>query len=258
MELNGRGVLITGASRGLGEGLAHELAARGARLALVARGADRLNAVVKAVRAQGGEAHALPTDVGDKDAVYPLAGTAQALLGEVDVVIHNASTLGPPALRLLADTDCKDLERALAVNLVGPFQLTKVLAGPMALRGRGLVVHISSDAAVSAYPSWGAYSVSKAGLDHLGRLWAEELGPFGVRFLSVDPGDMNTALHRRAAPGDDPGGLLDPREVAGRLAGLLESAESVPNGARVVLGDWRAPRPRAGEHAASETAGGSR
>jgi len=252
MELEGRGVLITGASRGLGEGLAHELAARGARVALVAREPERLETVVRAIRARGGEAHALPGDVGDKETVYPLAGTAQAVLGAVDVVVHNASTLGPSPLRLLLDTDGEDLERALAVNLVGPFRLTKALAGSMAIRGQGLVVHLSSDAAASAYPTWGAYGVTKAALDHLGRIWAEELGAFGVRFLSVDPGDMDTALHREAAPGDDPAGLLDPREVAGRLAGLLESADSLPNGARIVLGDWRAARRRV------ETAGGTR
>lgn len=243
MELAGRGIVITGASRGLGEALAYELAARGARLALVARGAGPLERVAETIRNRGGEAHALAGDVGDKDAIYPLAGRAQAVLGEVDVLVHNASSLGPSPLRLLSDTDCEDLERALAVNLVGPFRLTKALAGSMALRGRGLVVHLSSDAAVSAYPTWGAYSVSKAALDHLGRIWAEELGSFGVRFLSVDPGDMDTALHHEAVPGDDPTGLLDPREVAGRLAHFLEAAGTVPNGARLALGAWKAPSP---------------
>ena len=100
-------------------------------------------------------------------------------------------------LRLLLDTECEDLERALAVNLVGPFRLTKALAGPMVLRGRGLVVHVSSDAAVEAYPRWGAYGVSKAALDHLGRIWAAELAGTGVRVLTVDPGEMDTAHARR-------------------------------------------------------------
>lgn len=242
MNVRGKGILITGASRGLGAGLARELAARGARLALVARGEQELEAVAHDIRAGGGEAHALPADIGDKKAVHPLAATAQELLGSVDMVVHNASTLGPSPLRLLLDTECEDLERALAVNLVGPFRLTKLLAGPMALGDGGLVLHISSDAAVSAYPTWGAYSVSKAGLDHLTRVWAAELEDAGVRFLSVDPGDMNTDLHREAVPDADPGELLDPDEVAERLAALIESAESLANGSRIALGAWRAPR----------------
>jgi len=240
MKIHGTGVLLTGASRGLGAGLARELAARGARLALVARGRERLESVAESIRAEGGEAHALPADLGDKHAVHPLAGTAQALLGSVDIVIHNASTLGASPLRLLLDTECEDLERALAVNLVGPFRLTRLLAGPMALSGGGLVLHISSDAAVSAYPTWGAYSVSKAALDHLTRVWAVELEEFGVRFLSVDPGDMDTDLHREAIPDADPAGLLDPNDVARRLAALIGDAGNVPSGSRVVLSEWRA------------------
>jgi NAD(P)-dependent dehydrogenase (short-subunit alcohol dehydrogenase family) len=239
MNVNGRGVLITGASRGLGAGLARELAGRGARLVLVARGRDRLEAVAREIRARDGEAHALPADVGDKEAIHPLAATAQALLGSVDVVVHNASALGPSPLRLLLDTECEDLERALAVNLVGPFRLTRLLAGPMSLGAGGLVLTVTSDAAVSAYPTWGAYSVSKAALDHLTRVWAAELEEFGVRFVSVDPGDMNTDLHREAVPDADPAGLLDPEEVAGRLAALLEDVEAVPSGSRIVLAEWQ-------------------
>jgi NAD(P)-dependent dehydrogenase (short-subunit alcohol dehydrogenase family) len=240
MNVNGKGVLITGASRGLGEGLARELAARGARLALVARGETRLREVAADIRSRGGKVVVLPADVGDKRSVHPLAATAQEMLGSVDVVVHNASALGPSPLRLLLDTECEDLERALAVNVVGPFRLTKLLAAPMALAGGGLVLHVTSDAAVSAYPEWGAYGVSKAALDHLTRVWAAEMEPFGVRFVSVDPGDMDTALHREAVPDADPADLLDPREVGKRLAMFIEEVESVPSGSRIVLGDWRA------------------
>ena len=242
MNVHGQGIVITGASKGLGKALALALGRKGARLFLVARGEADLNRVVRSIRGEGGEAHGWPADVGDKNAVYPLAGAAQAALGQVDVVIHNASTLGASPLRPLLDTDCEDFEHALAVNLTGPFRLSKALAGPMALSGHGLIVQVTSDASVSAYPNWGAYSASKAALDHLGRIWAAELDPFGVRVLSVDPGDMNTDLHREAAPGDDPASLLDPNEVAERFVALLQSVETIPNGARVSLSEWRAPR----------------
>src|SRR2546426_12636387 len=177
MDVRGRGVVITGASRGLGAALARELARRGGRLVLVARGARDLDEVAGAIRAAGSEAHAIAADVGVREEAYAIAGAAAALVGDVDLLVHNASTLGAVPLRLLADTACEDLERVLAVNVVGPFRLTKALAGPMILRGRGLVVNLSSDAAIAAYPRWGAYGASKAALDHLARTWAA--GPGG-------------------------------------------------------------------------------
>jgi len=188
------------------------------------------------VRAAGGEAHALPGDVADKRDAHRLAGAAAALVGPLDVVVHNASTLGHVPLLPLLETDCEDLERVLAVNLVGPFRLTKIVAGAMAVRGRGLVVHVSSDAAVAAYPTWGAYGVSKAAQDHLGRILAAELEGTGVRVVSVDPGEMNTRMHADALPDADPAALADPDEVARRLAALVARPEAfAPNGGRVEL-----------------------
>jgi NAD(P)-dependent dehydrogenase (short-subunit alcohol dehydrogenase family) len=220
MQLSSAHALITGASRGLGAALARRLAAGGAKVVLVARTAGPLDDVVASIRAAGGEAHALPADLGDKQAIYPLAGAAAALVGPIDLLIHNASVLGQVPLRPLLDTDCEALENVLAVNLVGPFRLTKAIAGGMALRGGGTVVSISSDAGTSAYANWGAYGVSKAALDHLGRIWAEELPD--VRFLTVDPGEMRTRMHADAIPEADPQALADPDEVAARIVRLLE------------------------------------
>jgi NAD(P)-dependent dehydrogenase (short-subunit alcohol dehydrogenase family) len=232
--------LITGASRGLGAALAAELGRQGAKLALVARGEEALGAVAAAIRAAGGEAHAIVADVGDKEEVYAIAGAAAALVGDLDVVVHNASELGPTPLALLADTACEDLERVLAVNLVGPFRLTKALAGPMLLRGHGLVVHVSSDAATAPYPRWGAYSASKAALDHLERIWAAELAGTGVRFFGVDPGEMDTAMHAAAIPDADPRALARPAAVARTVAAMIGD-DSIPNGARLEAAGWEAP-----------------
>ena len=165
MKIQGTGTLITGGSRGLGAALAKELARRGARVVMVARGADELDAVVGEIRDAGGEAHGLAADVGDKQAIYSIAGAAADLVGPIDLLVHNASSLGPTPLPLLLDTACEDLEAVLAVNLIGPFRLTKAVAGSMALRGRGLVLHITSDAGAVAYPRWGAYGISKAALE---------------------------------------------------------------------------------------------
>ena len=233
MQIRGQGVLVTGASRGLGRALAEALAARGARVAMVARDAGPLAEVVAAIRASGGVAHAIVADVGAKDAVHKIAGQAQGLVGEIAIAIHNASTLGPVPLRLLLDTDCEDLAAVLETNLVGPFRLTKILAGAMALRGDGVIVHVSSDAAVEPYPTWGAYGISKAGQDHLSRVLAAELDGTGVRVLAVDPGEMDTRMHAEAMPDADRAALADPAAVATRIADLVERAEEVPSGSRL-------------------------
>jgi len=233
MRIEGSAALVTGGSRGLGAALGRALAREGGRVVLAARGAGDLAAVADEIRAAGGEAHALPGDVADPGFATALAGAAAALVGPLDLLVHDASTLGPVPLRLLLDTEAEDLERVLAVNLVGPFRLSRAVAGGMVLRGRGLVVHVTSDASVVAYPAWGAYGVSKAAFDHLARVWAAELEGTGVRFLSVDPGEMDTRMHAEAVPEADRTTLADPAAVAERILGLIAKAESFPAGARL-------------------------
>jgi NAD(P)-dependent dehydrogenase (short-subunit alcohol dehydrogenase family) len=233
MRIQGAAALVTGGSRGLGAALGRVLAREGARVVLVARGAGELEAVAQAIRTAGGEAHALAADVGDPRAAAALAGAAAALVGPIDLLVHGASTLGPVPLGLLLDTEAAELERALAVNLVGPFRLTRAVAGGMVLRGRGLVVHVTSDASVVAYPRWGPYGVSKAAFDQLARVWAAELDGTGVRFVSVDPGEMDTRMHADAVPEADPATLADPAAVAERIVALIRGSETLASGARV-------------------------
>ncbi|MGZ5968199.1 MAG: SDR family NAD(P)-dependent oxidoreductase [Polyangiales bacterium] len=233
MDPRGKGVLVTGAGRGLGAALARALARRGAKVVLVARNAESIDAVVRAIRHEGGEAHAIVGDVGDKRAIHKIAGAAAALVGNIDVLIHNASTLGPVPLRPLLDTDCEDLEDALAVNLVGPFRLTKAVAGSMVVRKTGVVVAISSDAATNSYATWGAYGASKAALDHLTKTFAAELGEHGVRFFSVDPGEMDTKMHADAFGPMDTSTLARPEEVAQSIVRAIEHADLAPNGSRI-------------------------
>jgi NAD(P)-dependent dehydrogenase (short-subunit alcohol dehydrogenase family) len=232
MSLN---AIITGASRGLGRALAVELARAGAKVVLVARESAALHAAVAAIRAAGGSAHAVAADLGDKAAIHAIAGAAAALIGPIDLLVHNASALGPTPLRPLLDTECEDFERVLQVNLLGPFRLSKAIAGGMALRGRGTIVHVSSDAAVNAYPRWGAYGVSKAALDHLARSWAAELGELGVRSIVVDPGEMDTVMHADAMPDADRATLARPDDVAKQLAARILD-QAFDNGARLSLG----------------------
>ncbi|MDP2308024.1 MAG: SDR family oxidoreductase [Pseudomonadota bacterium] len=222
-----RGAIITGASRGLGAAFARALAADGTRVLLVGRHKPALDIVVEQIRAAGGEAHAFAADIADKHQTHALAAAAEAQVGPVDLLIHNASTLGPLPLRPLVELSCEDLAAVLETNLIGPFRLTKVIAGSMALRGRGTVLHISSDAAVNAYPGWGAYGVSKAAQDHLARSFAADFGETNVRFLSVDPGEMDTRMHDDAMPGlsdADRAALGRPDEVARRILASLREA----------------------------------
>jgi NAD(P)-dependent dehydrogenase (short-subunit alcohol dehydrogenase family) len=232
MDIQGKNTLITGSSRGLGASLAVELASRGARVVLLARARERLEQVAARIRAAGGEAHVLTGDVGEVEKAPSLAAQAAALVGPIDIVIHNASELGPVPMPLLLDASSADLERVFRVNLAGPFALSRALIGPMLIRGSGLVVHVSSDASVEPYPRWGAYGASKAALDHLGRIWAKELGSRGVSWVGIDPGEMDTQMHRDAIPDADPSALKNPDHVARRIAEII--ARPVENGGRLV------------------------
>ncbi len=238
-DLTDTTALITGASRGLGLALARELGRRGARLALVARDEAALAGALADLRAEGVRADPIVADVGDKARVHAIAHQAAALLGPIDLLVHNASTLGPTPLRLLLDTECEDFERALQVNLLGPFRLSKIVAGAMVLRGRGTILHISSDAGVEAYPRWGAYGASKAALDHLSRTWAAELEGTGVRVLAVDPGEMDTRMHADAVPDAARSALAAPADVARAILALLADA---PSGARLLASAWKEAR----------------
>ena len=217
-------VLVTGGTAGLGLAIVRALAARGARVAFVARKPEGVERVARDLAGT----HGIVGDVARKDDIYPIALQALGELGGLDVLINNASDLGPASLRLLADTDCEDLERALAANLLGPFRLTKAVLGALsasAREGRGAVVlNVSSDAAVNAYPTWGAYSTSKAALRHMTAIWNAELEMDGVRFLSVDPGDMDTALHARAVPDADRSTLKQPADAAQEILEAIATA----------------------------------
>jgi len=217
-------IAITGGTSGLGLALVRELSSRGARVAFVAR----TRAHVEAVERAHPDAHGIVGDVARKEDIYPIALQIAGHLGGLDVLINNASCLGPTPLALLGDTACEDFELALATNVLGPFRLTKALLGALAASAResrgSVVLNVSSDAAVNAYPQWGAYGASKAALGHMSRIWDEELAGEGVRFLSLDPGDMDTPLHALAVPDADAATLKQPATAARELADAIEAA----------------------------------
>jgi NAD(P)-dependent dehydrogenase (short-subunit alcohol dehydrogenase family) len=187
--------LVTGGSQGLGLALARALAAAGWRVVVDARSGVVLHAAVDGLRG----VTAVPGDVADADHRAALA-TAVAALGRLDLLVHNASSLGPSPLPPLAEHPVIELERIYAVNVVAPLALTQLLLHGLR-SARGTIIAVSSDAAVEAYPGWGGYGSSKAALDQLVAVLAVENPDLHV--YAVDPGDMNTAMHQRAFPGED-------------------------------------------------------
>ena len=221
-------VAITGGTSGLGLALVREFSARGVRVAFLARHAEP----VAKVERENKNTHGIVADVSDKDAIYPAALQIVGELGGLEILINNASDLGAVPLALLADTNCEDLEKAMATNVLGPFRLTKALLGALAASARegraALVVNISSDAAVTPYPKWGAYGASKAALRHLTEIWNQELSVEGVRFLSFDPGDMDTPMHTLAVPDADRTTLKTAEAAARELITAIETALTRP------------------------------
>lgn len=218
---------VTGGTSGLGLALVRAFRDRGDKVAFVARTAGAVAAIAAETGAVG-----IVGDVSRKDDIHRIALQVTAALGGLDVLVNNASDLGPVPLALLADTDCEDFERALQTNLLGPFRLSKALLGALAGAARegrgGVIVNVSSDAAVTPYETWGAYGASKAALSHLSRIWDAELAGEGVRVLSLDPGDMDTPMHAAAIPGADRTALQRPEDAAAGIIAATLSALPAP------------------------------
>ena len=206
--------LITGASRGFGRAVARELAGQHWTLVLTARTASDLHRVA----VETGPGHdALPGDVTDPAHRLALADAVRRH-GRLDLLLNNASALGPSPLPRVADLPLPAFDDVLLTNVLAPFALTQLLLGDL-LRTDGLLVNVSSDAAVEAYPGWGAYGSAKAALDHLTAVLAVEEP--ALRAYAFDPGDMRTDMHQAAYPGEDISDRPEPETVVPALLGLL-------------------------------------
>lgn len=222
--------LITGASRGLGAALAGFLARQRYDLVLTARASGPLETVARRLGNAGGRVAAVAGDVADPGHRQRLVETAAAL-GGLDLLVNNASTLGPAPLPPLSELPLIALEDIFGVNVAAPLGLVQ-LALPLLERRNGLVVNISSDAAVGGYPGWGGYGASKAALDLVSLTLANELGDRGVSVVAVDPGDMRTGMHQAAYPGEDISDRPLPEATLPFFAWLLGQEPSRVNGRR--------------------------
>ena len=249
-RLQGKYILITGASQGLGKQLALDYAREGAAgIAIVARGesvlkevGDRIlqtttqNNVVLAVAAdltRPGEVERVMEQVRSEltakqsrtkvltiaadlskpeDIERVVATTLSEFNGRLDVLVNNASTIGATPMPYLLDYPLEDFRNVIDTNLIAPFLLIKKVLPAMSNNG-GSIINVTSDAGVTGYPGWGAYGISKFGIEGMSQTWAAELKGSGVRLNWVDPGDMNTAMHRAAEPDADPKQWANPADV---------------------------------------------
>lgn len=233
--LTGKVALVTGASRGLGRAIALEFARRGANLIINSRpsSGEALQQTRRECESSGVKVLAVSADVSQRRDVERLAAEALARFGRVDVLINNASALGPTPMPYLSDYPVEQFERVMRTNVVAPFLLTRAIVGQMISHGDGSIINVSSDAGVVGYATWGAYGVSKAALDQLMRTWAAELDGTGVRMNSVDPGSMDTEMHRRAEPGEDPAQWARPEQLTQVFVYLASNEGRQVNGQRL-------------------------
>ena len=225
--------LVTGASRGLGLALARSLAADGWHLLIDGRDPATLHAAATELAAVT-SVRAVPGNIADERHRSHLAAAA-AELGGLDLVVHNAGTLGPSPLPAINEISVEALREVLDINVVAPLALTKVLLP--GLRSGGTIVAITSDAAVEAYPGWGAYGASKAAFEHAFAVLGEEHPE--LRVLRIDPGDLRTDMHQAAFPGED----ISDRPLP---------AEVVPGIRALIAGSFSSARYRAADHIAVE------
>lgn len=218
--------LITGATAGLGRALAMALDGAGHRLILTGRDPERLRTLQLAIP----QAQLVPGDITDPAHRRALAAAVGAQ--GLDLLVHNASELGPSPMVPLGDLGAERFRAVLEANTIAPLALTGVLL-PALRRAEGTVLTISSDAAVEHYENWGGYGASKAALDHLAGTWAAE-EPL-LRSYAVDPGDMRTAMHQAAFAGEDISDRPLPEQVA--VPGILALLETRPDSGRYRAAD---------------------
>jgi NAD(P)-dependent dehydrogenase (short-subunit alcohol dehydrogenase family) len=215
-RLNTKHVLITGASQGLGRQLALDFSREGAAgLSLCARNLDSLEALKREINdaAPDSKVIVIEADMSRPADIERLfAVTLNEFRGRLDVLVNNASALGPAPMPLLLDYPLEDFRIVLNTNLLGPYVAIREALPAMFERG-GSIINLTSDAGIVGYPGWGAYGISKFGLEGMSQTWAAELAETLVRVNWVDPGNMNTAMHRAAEPDENPEQWADPAEV---------------------------------------------
>lgn len=243
-RLDGKYALITGGSRGLGRQLALDFAKEGAAgISLIARHLEYLDKVSTEINEINPDTHVLviAADLSKQaDIERLMAISLHKFTGRLDVLVNNASTIGPSPMPYLLDYPLEDFQYVINTNLIAPFLIIKK-ALPAMIENGGSIINVTSDAGTIGYPGWGAYGISKFGIEGLSQTWAAELDGSGVRVNYVDPGNMNTAMHRAAEPKENPNQWSDPAEVTGVFIYLASDESRAVTGKRFIAQEnkWR-------------------
>ncbi|MBC1238629.1 MULTISPECIES: SDR family NAD(P)-dependent oxidoreductase [Nostoc] len=215
-KLKGKSVLITGASQGLGRQLAIDFAREGAtRISIIGRRVEGLNEVCQRIQeiAPQTKVLAIAADLAQAEEVERVvAMTLREFDHRLDVLVNNAAAIGPTPIPFLVDYPLEDFRYVLNTNLIAPFVMIQKVFPTMVKTG-GSIINVTSDTGVTGYPGWGAYSISKFSLEGMSQVWAAELEGSWVRLNWVDPGDMNTTMHRASEPEADRTRWAEPAKV---------------------------------------------
>lgn len=224
-------VMITGASKGLGKALTQYFAKEGYNLAICARNESAIEGVRKEAEQLGADVLAASADMSSAKDVERFVALTEEYFGKIDVLINNASILGPSPMPYLLDYPEQDFEEVLRVNTIGPFLVTRRVLPIMLQKQQGSIINITSEAGATGYAGWGAYGISKFALEGLTETWADEVSESGVRVNMVDPGEMDTDMHALAVPDCDYD-LAKPEDITAVFGYLASDASSHITGKR--------------------------
>ena len=236
--LAGKIALVTGASRGIGRAAALALAKAGAHVVAVARTEGGLTELDDEIRAATGQpATLVPLDIADGDALDGLGLALHQRFGRLDVLVHAAAILGP--MTPVSHIEPKHWERVVAVNLTATYRLIRTAEPLLRASEAGRAIFLTSGRAARPKAFWGPYGVTKAGMEHMVRTWADELEQTKVRAVLLDPNTMRTRMRAEAMPGEDPQTVTDPSEIGPLIVELAQADLGLPK-ANVVFDRWKA------------------
>lgn len=229
--------LVTGASRGIGYASAVALAKAGAHVVAVARTQGGLEALDDEIKAATGKSATLvPMDIAEHDGLDQLGLALHQRFGRIDVLVHAAAILGP--MTPVSHLDPPHWDRVMAVNLTASYRLIRATEPLLRQSERPRAIFLTSGRAVRPKAFWGPYGVSKAGLEHMVRTWADELEQTKIRAVLLDPSVMRTNMRAEAMPGEDPSTLPQPSEIGPLVVELAQVDLGLPK-ATVVFEDWK-------------------